>query len=125
MESEEQTRRFDWDYRDVISQLFFENGWKTGKQMLAKANLQLQFEPYGGPFSTPEGVALADLPMAEFWTAGIGGISPQVPAAASAAGKTVVGAEAFTGRPEVSQFTEDPAFLKSLPTRFLHRVSTG
>jgi hypothetical protein len=75
--------------------------------------MQLQFEPYGGPFDTPQGVALTDLPMAEFWTAGIGGITPDVPAAARAAGKTVVGAEAFTGRPEVSQFTEDPAFLKS------------
>jgi hypothetical protein len=111
--SEEQTRRFDWDYRDVISQLFFENGWKTGKQKLAEANMQLQFEPYGGPFDTPQGVALADLPMAEFWTAGIGGIDPAVPASARASGKTVVCAEAFTGRPEVSQFTEDPAFLKS------------
>jgi hypothetical protein len=111
--SEEQTRRFDWDYRDVIGQLFFENGWKTGKQKLAEANMQLQFEPYGGPFDTPQGVALSDLPMAEFWTAGIGGIDPAVPAAARASGKTVVGAEAFTGRPEVSQFTEDPAFLKS------------
>jgi hypothetical protein len=111
--SQEQTARFDWDYRDVISQLFFENGWKTGKQKLAEVNLELQFEPYGGPFNTPQGVALADLPMAEFWTAGIGGIMPGVPAAARAAGKTVVGAEAFTGRPEVSQFTEDPAFLKS------------
>ena len=115
--SEEQTRRFDWDYRDVIGQLFFENGWKTGKQKLAEANMQLQFEPYGGPFDTPQGVALSDLPMAEFWTAGIGGIDPAVPAAARASGKTVVGAEAFTGRPEVSQFTEDPAFLKSTADR--------
>ena len=111
--NEEQTRRFDWDYRDVISQLFFENGWKTGKQKLAEVNMQLQFEPYGGPFDTPQGVALSDLPMAEFWTAGIGGIDPAVPAAARASAKKVVGAEAFTGRPEVSQFTEDPAFLKS------------
>jgi hypothetical protein len=111
--NEDQTARFDWDYRDVIDQLFYKNGWNIGKKMLKDAQLDLQFEPYGGPFNTPQGVALADLPMAEFWTAGIGGISPQVPAAARASGKTVVGAEAFTGRPEVSQFTEDPAFLKS------------
>jgi len=111
--SEDQTARFDWDYRDVIDQLFYENGWNIGKKMLKDAKLDLQFEPYGGPFNTPQGVDLADLPMAEFWTAGIGGITPDVPAAARAAGKTVVGAEAFTGRPEVSQFTEDPAFLKS------------
>ena len=115
--SEEQTARFDWDYRDVIDQLFYENGWNIGKKMLKDAKLELQFEPYGGPFNTPQGAALADIPMAEFWTGGIGGISPEVPAAARAAGKTVVGAEAFTGRPEVSQFTEDPAFLKSTTDR--------
>lgn len=111
--NEDQTARFDWDYRDVIDQLFYENGWNIGKKMLKDAKLDLQFEPYGGPSNTPQGVALADLPMAEFWTAGIGGINSAVPAAARASGKKVVGAEAFTGRPEVSQFTEDPAFLKS------------
>jgi len=108
-----QTARFDWDYRDVIDQLFYENGWNIGQHSLKEANLELQMEPYGGPFNTPQGVALSDLPMAEFWTAGIGGINSAVPASARAAGKRVVGAEAFTGRPEVSQFTEDPAFLKS------------
>ncbi len=111
--NEDQTARFDWDYRDVIDQLFYENGWNIGKKMLKDAKLNLQFEPYGGPFNTTQGVALADLPMAEFWTAGIGGINAAVPASARAAGKIVVGAEAFTGRPEVSQFTEDPAFLKT------------
>jgi len=110
--NEDQTARFDWDYGDVIDQLFYENGWYIGKKMLKDAKLDLQFEPYGGPFNTAQGVALADLPMAEFWTSGIGGINAAVPASARAAGKTVVGAEAFTGRPEVSQFTEDPAFLK-------------
>ena len=112
IESEDQTSRFDRDYKDAINQLFFDNGWNIGKQKLKEAKLNLQMEPYGGPFETPRGVALADVPMAEFWTGGIGGISPAVPASARAAGKTVVGAEAFTGRPETSQFTEDPAFLK-------------
>ncbi len=112
MNSEDQTARFDWDYRDVINQLYFDNGWKIGKQMLKEAKLDLQFEPYGGPFSTPQGIAMADLPIGEFWTGGKGGINSAIPAAARAAGKTIVGAEAFTGRPEISQWTEDPAFLK-------------
>ena len=110
--NEDQTARFDWDYLDVIDKLFYENGWNIGKKMLKDAKLDLQMEPYGGPFNTPRGVALADLPMAEFWTGGIEGINAAIPASARAAGKTVVGAEAFTGRPEMSQFTEDPAFLK-------------
>jgi hypothetical protein len=109
----ERTARFDWDYRDVVNQLFFENGWEIGKRMLNDAGLDLQFEPYTGPFNTPQGAALADIPMAEFWTSGTTGVNPAVVAAARAAGKNVVGAEAYTGRPEVSQYTEAPAFLKA------------
>jgi len=74
--------------------------------------MDLQFEPYGGPFDTVEGAALADIPMGEFWTGGGGGIDGTVVAAARAAGRTVVGAEAFTGPPDISKWTETPAFLK-------------
>ncbi|HCM21082.1 MAG TPA: hypothetical protein DIC46_09990 [Porphyromonadaceae bacterium] len=112
IESEDATKRFIWDYQDVINQLYFEKGWEIARDLLHKAKLKLQFEPYGGPFSTPQGAALADLPMGEFWTFSKGEINQLVPAAARAAGKTVVGAEAFTGEPELSKWTEDPAFLK-------------
>ena len=37
--------------------------------------------------------------------------------AARAAGKSIVGAEAFTGSPANSQYTEDPAFLKTTANR--------
>ena len=55
--NKDQAARFDWDYRDVIDQLFYENGWNIGKKMVKDAKLDLQFEPYGGPFNTPQGVA--------------------------------------------------------------------
>lgn len=74
--------------------------------------MDLQFEPYGGPFDTVEGAALADIPMGEFWTGGGGGINGTVVAAARAAGRTVVGAEAFTGLPNRSKWSETPAILK-------------
>jgi hypothetical protein len=96
----------------VINQLFFDNGFSIAKKKLAEHGLRLQFEPYGGPFSTPRGVALADLPMGEFWTYSDGSINPLIPATARAMGKPVVGAEAFTGWPTNSMYTEDPAFLK-------------
>jgi hypothetical protein len=63
IETDGKTQRLEWDYKDVISQLYFENGWKVGAQMLKEANIQLQFEPYGGPFNTAQGVAVSDLPM--------------------------------------------------------------
>ncbi len=108
----DQSARFQWDYQDVISTLFYENGWLTGRAKMKAVGMDLQFEPYGGQFDTIEGAALADLPMGEFWTAGGGGISGTVVAAARAAGRRVVGAEAFTGPPTLSHWSETPAFLK-------------
>jgi hypothetical protein len=110
--SEDATARFEWDYRDVVSTLFYENGWKPAADMIRATGSTLQFEPYGGPFDTVAGTALSDLPMGEFWTNGDGRINGTIVAAARAAGRTVIGAEAFTGRPEVSQWTETPGFLK-------------
>jgi hypothetical protein len=110
--SAEQTARFEWDYRNVVSTLFYENGWQPAAEIIHAAGAKLQHEAYGGPFDTVEGSALADLPMTEFWTGRGGSANPTVVGAARAAGKRIVGAEAFTGRPEVSQWTETPAFLK-------------
>jgi len=108
----ELTARFQWDYQDVIRTLFYENGWLTGRAKMKAVGMDLQFEPYGGQFDTTEGAALADLPMGEFWTGGGGGISGAVVAAARAAGRRVVGAEAFTGPPTLSNWSETPGFLK-------------
>lgn len=111
--SAEQTARFEWDYRDVIADMFYENGWQPGAEMMHAAGVKFQWEAYGGPFDTVAGSALADLPMTEFWSGRSGNANSSVVAAARAAGKRIVGAEAFTGRPEVSQWTETPAFLKA------------
>ena len=110
--SEDQTARFEHDYQRLVSDLFFERGWQPAAERIRASGSTLQFEPYGGPFDTIEGTALADLPMGEFWTNGRGGIDPRIVGAARAAGRRAIGAEAFTGRPETSQWTETPAFLK-------------
>ncbi len=110
--SEDMTARFEWDYKDMIETLYYENGWLPAVEKIHKAGCTLQFEPYGGPFNTVEGAALSDLPMGEFWTGRNGGINATIPAAARAAGRTVVGAEAFTGPPKFSDWSETPAFLK-------------
>lgn len=110
----EQTARFAWDYRDVIADLYYTNGWKVASDLLHQHGMTLFQEPYYGPFSMTDGAALADVPMGEFWTGSNGTIQPEVPAAARAAGRTIVGAEAFTGAPVLSAWTEDPAMLKPL-----------
>ena len=106
------TARFKWDHADVVAALYYENGWRTAQEKMKAVGMDLQFEPYGGPFDTVEGSALADLPMGEFWTSGGGGISGEVVAAARAGGRTVIGAEAFTGPPAISKWSETPGFLK-------------
>lgn len=110
----EQTKRFGWDYRDVIADLYYTNGWEIASEMIHNHGMILFQEPYYGPFSTVDGAALADIPMGEFWTGGNGAIQPEVAAAARAAGRTIVGAEAFTSSPALSAWTEDPAMLKPL-----------
>jgi hypothetical protein len=112
LNSESDTARFEWDFRDVIKSLFYDNGWKPAADMIHATGSQLQFEPYGGPFDTIAGSALADLPMGEFWTHGAGPINPAIAAAARAAGRTVIGAEAFTGAPTRSRWIETPGLLK-------------
>ena len=112
LDSESDTTRFEWDYNDVVTALFNDYGWKPAAEMIRATGSTLQFEPYGGPVDTVAGSALADIPMGEFWTGGEGRISGTIVAAGRAAGRHVIGAEAFTGRPEISKWTETPAHLK-------------
>jgi len=101
------------DYDDVVNRLFTDNGWAVAREMLHKYGLKLYWEPYGGPFSNYEGSILADVPVNEFWTgSGYIGKNRHTERAAVEFNKRIVGAEAFTGRPEISKYNEDPAFLK-------------
>lgn len=110
--TDEQRKRFDYDFKDVISHLYYKNGFKAGRDIIHKYGLKLQFEPYSGPFNTVTCTPLTDLPMGEFWTHSSGHIHGYVVSSARANGKTLIGAEAFTSSPENSAWTEDPAFLK-------------
>lgn len=111
--SSKQTERFEWDYKDVINRLFFQNGWEVAQKMIHAYGMQFSWEPYGdGRFETSEGARVGDFMMGEFWTTSRSGIGASVTASARAFGKTTIGAEAFTSRPEYSQWTDDPAFLK-------------
>ncbi|MDR1584422.1 MAG: hypothetical protein LBS55_14415 [Prevotellaceae bacterium] len=105
-------KRFAGDYREVVNRLFIDNGWKVASEVLHEAGLEMYWEPYGGPFNQYECVAIPDIPVDEFWTGGNGRFSSIIPRAAKQFGKRIIGAEAFTGPPMLSKYTEDPAFLK-------------
>jgi hypothetical protein len=103
---------FEADYEEVVNRLFIDKGWAVAREMIHKAGLQFYWEPYAGQFDQYESVSLADVPMDEFWTGGSGTIGRTTVRASKHYGKRIVAAEAFTGRPELSHYTEDPAFLK-------------
>lgn len=105
-------KKFDEDNKATISRMYLDNGFTTARDKINDAGLLFYWEPYSGPFDTAEGCSLSDQPMGEFWTGGNGRISKDVVENARKYGKRIVGAEAFTGRPENSHYTEDPEFLK-------------
>jgi hypothetical protein len=122
IESADQTARFEWDFVDVVNRLFTDN-WLLAKSLMTPDHIQFSFEPYAGPFSIIEGAAIADVPMATFWTTtrcdysltnmdGDGTVAIETPAGARAAGRTVINSESYTSMPAVSMWTEKPALLK-------------
>ncbi|MDR2470203.1 MAG: hypothetical protein LBD27_06980 [Tannerella sp.] len=111
-----ETGRFLSDYRDVVNRLFMEC-WQIGKEMINRAGFRFCWEPYcswgGGPFDLKQGIAVADIPVTEFWVHSTGLIGGESLAQAAAANnKRIIGAEAFTGMEATCKFTETPAMLK-------------
>ena len=106
-------QQFLKDYDDVVNRLYMDNGFAVAKEMLHAYGLKLYWEPYGGPFSNYEGAAMADVPVDEFWSSqDYVYPNPNSQRAAVQYNKRIVAAEAFTGAPVFSAYTETPAFLK-------------
>ena len=109
---DEAVKAFDEDMKATVSRMFIDDGFKVARDKIHAEGLQLFWEPYWGPFDTAESVSIPDLPMGEFWTHSDGRISATIVDKAKEYGKNLVGAEAFTGWPDNSRFTEDPEYLK-------------
>jgi hypothetical protein len=109
------SERFLWDVRRTIADLFAENYYGHFAELCRQHGLQNAVEPYTGPFESLQCGAPADVVMGEFWSGSQG--HPSVKLAASIAhiyGKTIVGAESFTARPEAGRWQNDPYSLKAL-----------
>ena len=103
---------FDEDMKSTISKMFIDNGFRKGLEKIHEVGLDMYWEPYWGQFNPFEAASVPDLPMSEYWTHSEGRISATVVDMAKKNGRNIVGAEAFTGWPTNSRYTEDPAFLK-------------
>jgi hypothetical protein len=109
------TERFLWDLRRTVADLFAENYYGHFSELCHQHGLFSEIEPYTGPFESLQCGASADVVMGEFWAGSQG--DPSIKLAASVAhiyGKTIVGAESFTGWPNDGRWQDDPYALKPL-----------
>lgn len=110
------TARFNRDFKHTISELFVANNFLQGREMLHAQGLEMHLEPYVGPFDSMAATALPDVSMCEFWLGSKGSLlagGKGILAPARAAGQRILAAEAFTGRPGDSQWSEAPARFKT------------
>lgn len=123
--SVEQTERFLWDYRTVISRLFEENYSGALARKCRQYGLAFSLEPYGSCTSDDFLYgAHADIPMGEFWAPGGDGASGRNQTAMLAAsiahvyGRKYIGMESFTsGPPWQGRWRKDPFGLKAVGDR--------
>lgn len=115
--TEEERKKFHADFQQTIRDLYRENYFPVIAQALRKAGLKFMCEPYGGPWTIEEVVPTVDRIVTEFWTRR-GKYDPfllePTVKAVRAARRNLIEAEAFTGAPEDSAWTETPAWLKSI-----------
>lgn len=115
--SEEETKKFQSDFLDTIKDLYRDVYFTTVQQTIREAKLTFLCEPYGGPWRQDEILPKIDRVMTEFWT-NEGTYAPfevdPTIAALRKSGQNIVEAEAFTGLPGDSRWTETPAWLKPI-----------
>lgn len=109
----EQTERFLWDLRQTASEMVVAHHAERLKTLGRQRGLNLSIEPYDmNPSCDFDLGAVADLPMAEFWSQGFDTSFAVVEASSIAhvMGRPVVGAESFTAAGEDWRF--HPGTLK-------------
>jgi hypothetical protein len=99
----EESERFLWDLRQTSQELVLENHAKHVKDYAKRHGLSLSIEPYDmNPTADLELGAVADVPMAEFWSKGHGFNSTysviEATSIAHVMGRSLVPAEAFTAQ---------------------------
>jgi len=99
--SREISERFLWDLRQTSNELIVENHAGRFKELGRREGFRLSIEPYDmNPAADLDLGAVADIPMCEFWTDGLGFNSSfsciEATSIAHVTGSPVVAAESFT-----------------------------
>ncbi|MGD0654929.1 MAG: glycosyl hydrolase [Thermoguttaceae bacterium] len=111
----EETDKFLFDVRRVQADLLAENYYGRFHELCKNNGLTFTAEPYGDAvFDSLQITEKLDIPMAEFWAHRSGDVRAYLaPSAAHTFGKPIAAAEAFTGAPENTRWTECPNNLKA------------
>ena len=109
VKSVEVSERFLWDVRLTAQELVLDNYARHLKTLGHKHGFELSIEPYDmNPTADLDLGAVADVPMCEFWSAGFGFDSSfsciEAASVAHTMGRSIVSAEAFTGRDQWQQY---------------------
>ncbi|WP_404423220.1 glycosyl hydrolase [Nibricoccus sp. IMCC34717] len=109
----EDTRRFFWDFRRLVSREIADQFFGTFADELSKHGAKAYAEPYGAPFDNSEGGRHAHVPMAEFWL-GDNDVwtVKDMSSVAHAEGRPVVAAESFTAGGDHAAYREAPVDFK-------------
>lgn len=112
--SDVETKKFRGDFDRTIADLYRDVLFVTMERMLAAEKIRFVCEPYGGPFQTGEVAPYVHRVMTEFWSGDSFGNGVQSGITNAGDGKlhNILEAEAFTGSPGKSQWTETPGWLK-------------
>jgi hypothetical protein len=109
----EDSRRFFWDFRRLVSQEIADQCFGTFADELEKRGVKAYAEPYGAPFDNSEGGRHAHVPMAEFW---IGDNDvwtvKDMSSVAHVEGRSIVAAESFTAGGDHAAYREAPSDFK-------------
>ena len=109
--------KFRNDFDATIKDLYRDIYFTTIAKKLKAANLDFLCEPYGGPWRQDEIMPLVKNVMTEFWTTN-GKYTPYeldpTVEALRKSGQNIIEAEAFTGMPDDSKWSETPAWIKPI-----------
>ena len=112
----EQSGRFLWDFRRVISDLWCENYYGYFAELCRKRGLLSSAEVYGnGIFDNLQSGGAVDIPMGEFWVGGWTLETCKLAASSSHTyGRKLTGAESFTADDNHAKWAYDPYSIKAL-----------
>lgn len=103
------------DFRVTIDSLLASEYFGTMRRRARELGLIVYAEAQGGPLNPMVIAPHTDVPMNEFWVQGYEAREPRMKLVASAAdllGRSIVGAEAFTAKPEDGRWLAVPSNLK-------------